>query len=358
MKRILTFLFLLSMIEHSHAATVGKAEFIFDPGYLGAPGHTESMDIDSAHLSANDLDSTLFITYEYDEPSSPNMWSLSLTNPKYPNPAPPGVGCYEHAHRDTFTPARPGLDFSFGSTGCNMLIGRYRISELLINQSTKKIEKLSADFVQQCEGKPPAVFGKIRINSDIPIENESLQRPYITNGQMSIISTGNDPVGRGDNYSFDLNERNFRAWSNYSVDSPPQNEIELEYSPNPTDPLWELNFIDRTGSPVAIGAYPDVRDFNWGDPAYPGLGLTFDHMMCGSTMRGDLAIFDKRTDQVDGYLTALSASFSQQCDPLFTPLFGYVTYSTVFINGPLVDDVIFLDGMDSYKSWPLKWDCH
>ncbi|MGD8572720.1 MAG: hypothetical protein PVH98_09670, partial [Gammaproteobacteria bacterium] len=79
-------------------------------------------------------------------------------------------GAYEGAVRFPFQSiTQPGLDVSGNGRGCNTLTGKFTVWEVVYN-TDGTIGQFAADFEQHCEGVEPALFGAIRINSNVPIE--------------------------------------------------------------------------------------------------------------------------------------------------------------------------------------------
>lgn len=126
--------------------------------------------------------------------------SVSINNFSFPNPpqfifwsadfgAPSGVeltpGAYEGATRFPFNdPSEPGLSVSGDGRGCNTLTGRFDVLEAVYDPSTGDVLSFAADFEQHCEGAPPALFGSVRINSDVPL-------PVLLPPRISIVSVLN-----------------------------------------------------------------------------------------------------------------------------------------------------------------------
>ena len=90
-------------------------------------------------------------------------WHVDLASPKG---QPLAIGAYELARRYPFQPdGQPGLDFSGTGRGCNMLTGRFSISELHIAPGNF-VDRLTATFEQHCEGASPALRGSVVIAAD------------------------------------------------------------------------------------------------------------------------------------------------------------------------------------------------
>jgi uncharacterized repeat protein (TIGR01451 family) len=86
-----------------------------------------------------------------------------------PDASPLVVGSYEGARRWPFQdPGQPGLDVSGQGRGCNVLIGRFVVHEIVVGPFGF-LTRFAADFEQHCEGREPALFGYVRINSQVPV---------------------------------------------------------------------------------------------------------------------------------------------------------------------------------------------
>jgi hypothetical protein len=164
--------FLLAAQLATATAFAGQTLFAYysEPGdYIGGG--------QQGTLTTDDVD---FIVGDY----FGNMVYVHLTNNgrQYQYPidwfmaflAPGGVpltaGNYEGAMRWPFqSTGHPGLDVNSFGRGCNGLTGRFQIREIVRNATTNKIERFAADFEQHCEAQPAALFGSVRINSDVPV---------------------------------------------------------------------------------------------------------------------------------------------------------------------------------------------
>lgn len=82
------------------------------------------------------------------------------------------TGTYEGATRWPFqNSAVPGLDVSGDGRGCNMLSGRFVISEIAC-ATDGKLQKLAVDAEQHCEGAAAPLFAFLRVNSSVPIPEQ------------------------------------------------------------------------------------------------------------------------------------------------------------------------------------------
>jgi hypothetical protein len=345
---------LLSIVGgNADAVVFGKLQLNGEPGEPLVGNTSIVLDVDSDSVSAYRIDNRLYVNNS----SSPGpSWGLTLTNPKYPNA--PRVGCHERARRDAFVPNRPGLDFTFNSSGCNAVLGRYRIRELLINPADNRIVRLAVDFVQHCEGMPAALFGKLRLYSSVPLTTPPLERVFVTEGRLDVVSPPGEPLGGGQNRTYVFDHSRFRAWGNYTFSSPPLSSLEIYHGASPSqEDYWSLQLMRRDHQPLVAGLYPDARDIAFGDPARPGMSLGFQNYVCGSALRGQFDVLAHERDRIDGLSTRLSAHLTQQCTVDYPALEAQLDYTTTIRAGALADDVIFLDGLDPDRNWPLSWNC-
>jgi hypothetical protein len=98
--------------------------------------------------------------------SATSWWYLDFVPPAG---APLAPGVYEGATRFPFqSPTAPGLDVSGNGRGCNTLTGRFVVLEAVYGAGGS-VDNFAADYEQHCEGGNPALFGSVRINSNVPL---------------------------------------------------------------------------------------------------------------------------------------------------------------------------------------------
>jgi V8-like Glu-specific endopeptidase len=73
------------------------------------------------------------------------------------------VGEYVNAKRHPFSGDAPGLEFFGKGRGANQLSGKFVVWELEVKGN--EVVRLAIDFIQQCEGTQPPLYGSLRINS-------------------------------------------------------------------------------------------------------------------------------------------------------------------------------------------------
>ena len=107
------------------------------------------------------------------------------------------TGNYEGATRHPFNaPTEPGLSLTAPGRGCNRLQGWFEVHEAVFSGST--VVAFAADFLQSCDGGP-ALFGAIRIASDVPLQRPE---PY-ARARASLVADEGEPVQLDGASSFD-----------------------------------------------------------------------------------------------------------------------------------------------------------
>ena len=110
------------------------------------------------------------------------------------------AGTFNLATRYPFnSTTEPGLSISSPGRGCNTLQGWFEIYEASYSGST--VVKFAADFLQSCDGGP-ALFGAVRINSSIPLQQP---QPHAQISGPGIVTEG-DVVHLNGSLSFDRDD--------------------------------------------------------------------------------------------------------------------------------------------------------
>jgi len=142
-------------------------------------------------------------------------WNLNLAPPPAAG-APLAPGAYESAVRYPFNSGlSPGMDFSGNHRGCNSIGGRFEVLEAVYGTDGSP-QRFAANFVQHCDDAARALFGQIRLNSDVPLDLESaLPAPFtfadaldvarnavITSNTVTLSGFTNAPISvQGGEYS-------------------------------------------------------------------------------------------------------------------------------------------------------------
>jgi hypothetical protein len=83
-------------------------------------------------------------------------------------------GNYLAATRESFKEFdEPGIDISSQSRGCNTIFGEFELRDLLVGPRGR-VDRLWLLYEQHCEGRIPAFFGEIRINTWNPTRSYAL----------------------------------------------------------------------------------------------------------------------------------------------------------------------------------------
>lgn len=328
------------------ASANGTLSFVSEPGDPIANG---------ASLTEDFVDSDMYIGIDgdglhfYKMTGSP-FWLLDFDTGYFGHDV--DLACYERAQRAAFhDQGRPGLDFSYNGGGCNVLAGRFKVIDLAFDPNSGLISRAAVDFVQHCGAAGPALYGKLRYNSDVTLDTPPLDPVYTTTGTLHYTSDPGDFIGQGGTVTYALDRFRFEAYTYGNVAS-------MFYQNAPfASYLWRLDLAAADGAPLASGAYPDAQLYGAQAPGHPGMDYSFDDRTC-STLSGEFDINNIAFDPVDGNPSALDAHFEQHCNLATPALHGDIAFTTTFQNGPLVADTLRRDGFDGDVTWPLEWNCN
>jgi len=322
------------------ACADGTLSFVSDPGEFVGGGTTYSVSFADADISIGGDANALGVYYQ----SGTDTWSLALNAPQSHALTP---ACYERAERAPAEDAtRPGVEFDFGSRSCGQIAGRYRLIELETDSASGAISKLAVDFVQQCGG--PALFGKLRYNSTVSLDTPALDPVFEVGGALHFVSDPGDDVGLGQTRAFDLDR------SNFSMSMNPDAGVSGGYQSSTE--FWYFDFAAPDGAPLEVGLYEDAVRFPFQGPGQPGLDFVLDGRGCNE-LSGSFDVAKLDFDRIDGTPTRFENHFVQHCDNAAPALTAEVAVTQVYTNGPLVDDTLFIDGLDGETPWPLVWNC-
>ena len=236
------------------------------------------------------------------------FWNLNFANA---NGAPLGAGTYERARRiPAVSPGHPGLDVNGEGRGCNQTTGRFIVRE--IERATDgSIVKFAADFEQHCEGLSRALFGGVRINSDVPyvaltpitqgasfLQLAGQPGDYVLGGQQRTITEADMPfIARTDN------------GRDVYIDFVGANG-------------WTLGFDAADGAPLSEGTFPDAQRWRFNAAGHPGLDVSGEGRGC-NTLTGNFIVRELVRDD-DGWIERFAADFEQHCDGSMPALIGGV----------------------------------
>lgn len=263
-----------------------------------------------------------------------------------------GPGCFERA-QSLISNVRPHFDFNFGSISCYASSARFKVLEL--SSSGNTVTSLALDFVQHCSNGGSALQGKLRYNSIVPLDTPPLALVFMTTGVLSFVSDAGDYIGQGETNSYPLNNSNFTSSSHDDGNS----GTTMNYSPRlPIGTWWRLNFAAPSGTVMAAGEYLNARRYPFQPAGLPGLDFSGSGRGCNQ-LSGEFTIAQLERERIDGLPQRIDSVFEQHCEHAVPALRGSVDFTTIYTNGELVDDVLFLDGLESAANtrWPLAWSC-
>lgn len=334
---------LLLMIGPAWAWADGTLYFSSEAGdYIGG-GSTYSLNFTDSDVEVTASAQAVSVYYFLNG----SFWSLWLRAPAERSLAP---ACYERAQRAPFAEyGRPGVEFDFDGAGCNEIVGRYKVIELEDDPDTGSVSKLAVDFVQHCEGNGPALFGKLRYNSTVGLDTPALDPVFETSGTLHFVSDPGDYIGGGADRTFDLDRSDFGAGVNYDAG------VSGSYFDD--SDWWMFDFAAADGVPLTEGSYQGAVRFPFQEAGQPALDFVYDGSGC-NTLSGNFDVTALDFDPIDGNPTRFQDHFVQHCENADPALTADVDFTTVYNNGPLVADALFIDGLDGATEWPLVWNCN
>jgi hypothetical protein len=172
-------------------ATATTNTFVYlisDPGdYIGG-GQVQALTPGTGTLTASHTGNTVSVSY-----NGTNQWTFDFAAPQNSALV---AGNYEDAGREGFqSPTKPGLDASGAGRGSNTLTGRFIVWEAVYSP-TGDVVSFAADFCQHSDGAVPALYGIIRINSDVPL---LVPGPHAAPGANSSAIEGDSVMLNGSN---------------------------------------------------------------------------------------------------------------------------------------------------------------
>ena len=146
------------------ALAEGKTFLYFNsqPGDFVARGLEFTLTPSDGTITTSRVDGGVLVRYT----SGDSWWMLAFVPPAGTDLTP---GAYEWTMRwRVQSPTMGGLDVGGDGRGCNTLIGRFTVFEAEYD-GAGEVRKLAIDYEQHCEGASAALFGSVRIDSDLPL---------------------------------------------------------------------------------------------------------------------------------------------------------------------------------------------
>jgi hypothetical protein len=271
-------------------------------------------------------------------------WSLNLESTQA---QPFGPACYERARGASSAAAtRPGLEFNYDGSACNPIGGRYRVLEYQQDPGSHAVDKLAVDFYQYCGDFNHPIAGNLRYHSAIPVDAESLAPVFSASGSVYVLGNS-EYVTQGDNYTFAID-----AFNTLVMPDETGSVILFNSQAN----AWQLSFAAPSALPLLPGDYKSAQKTGYQDAGHPGLDYDMAARAC-TQISGDFNVDSITWDPVENFPTKFFATFSQSCEATSPAITGVIAYAASFESGPLVDDVIHVEGFDTDEAWPLVWQC-
>src|SRR5580765_1717153 len=205
-------------------------------------------------------------------------------------------------------PDHPGLAFTAENRSCTTVTGRFDLLEAVYDGFGGVIS-LAVNFEQHCNGAAPALFGKIRFNSDIPLTPPPPPAPFITlenpntRGCAEATGPGGALVSVDANDAIDANGGRSLAfnWSSTTgaVGTAPVFSFNAPITTDPQNPaVVTLSLTDLTNNTVRTATRPlCVSDTT-------GPVITINSPVPGQTVIGDSLVLDVTIkDAVDKNIT-------------------------------------------------------
>lgn len=242
---------------------------------------------------------------------------------------------------------RPGIDVTYGDGSASNTMGQFHIRQLTV--SSGQIQTLAVDFVEHAsQWGGPALFGNVRINSDIAADTPFVAPVYAVTGELHFTASGfgigsDAPGGMA---TIGLLQPALLVYPNSAAG------ISMSYlGPIGSDEngFWDLDFASGTGTPISIGSYENAQGYPFGDNGTPG--LNFGYQGVGSSNdTGSFEVSQVDYESLDGDVQDFVTSFVNNSEGYTADqTVGQVTYHAVFDNGGFPDE-LFHSGFNVSKS--------
>ena len=272
-------------------------------------------------------------------------WYLDFSAPHAATLIP---GPYERATRYPFhSPAGPGLAISGDARGCNTLTGRFDVLEAVFDPGGQVLS-FAADFEQHCEGKGPALFGRILFHASGPpfppppdtdadgvldtLDNcQAAANPGQDDGDVDGIGDVCDPEFARTSIFVDSDAGDYigqgLTWTvtpvdgTFAVERNSANGVTVSFA---GVDHWYLDFSAPRAETLIPGPYEAATRFPFNSPTAPGLDVYGAGRGCNDlTGRFDVleAVFGP-----GGEVLSFAADFEQHCEGGTPALTGRILF--------------------------------
>ncbi|HVN88071.1 MAG TPA: hypothetical protein VMW17_24780 [Candidatus Binatia bacterium] len=270
-----------------------------DPGDYVGQGKQYAFGATDGHFSAQAIPNGIMVTVA--GTVSPENWTILAG-------AAPGqpftIATYLNAteFKGPNVGSHPFLDVTGDGRGCGPLSGQFGVRDLAYAPNSS-VTKLAIDFEQHCENQPPALFGSLRINSDVPLPISPTPSPTPDPAQnfLALHSSIDEYLGGGLSRFVTPASGAFRVTHGFGA-------VSILFTGIGGLPLYRLNFVSPPGQDLIPATYA-YTDFS---PNVGGgrFGLSLDGSGCPAI--GEFTIVEAMYES-DGTVERLAADFEHHC---------------------------------------------
>jgi len=231
-------------------------------------------------------------------------------------------GAYENAVRSGYqTTGHPSLDFGGDGRSCYSLTGRFDVLEI-VRDANGLVTQFAANFEQHCYGAVPALFGQIRLNSDVPVIKTpkiTLENPLNARGCVEASNPNGAVVSMNANNNTDAagGRSLLYSWSSTTGDSGTASAFSFN-APLTTDPanpaVVTLSITDLTNN-TSSTATKSACVSDTTAPAIVIFSPTPGQVVQGDNLILDLSIQDGVDKSITQYEVLVGSDFLSPIDP-------------------------------------------
>jgi len=227
-----------------------------------------------------------------------------------------GVGSYAGAARFQTT-SIPGLQVSGDGRGCNTVSGRFDVSALSFSPSGILL-LFDATFEQHCEGRAPALFGRVRY------EDQTTPGVTLPSGSVDVPTSGNFLYlnnGRGYERLFSATDSTFGPWEKLFQGGDFFHAVVVRGNEAPF-----VDIASPPGQPLTVGSYIRAVRAAFRPSGVPGLDVGGCNEVVGKFDVDEIAFAPT------GELLVFQATFEQRCPRTINVMSGRIRIENPFVQ--------------------------